>query len=165
MHQGHEDGGMSPEMIHRHYWMLGLNLIVSLVIMYFVMFTMIWSASDFFNNLNMAYMAVMMAAPMGILMLLMMGMMYPHRGLNVVLYTVLALLFVLAFWAMRAQAAVGDRQFLRSMIPHHSGAVLMCERAQVRDPEIKALCSNIVSSQRAEIDQMKRILQVLEQRA
>ena len=50
------------------------------------------------------------------------------------------LAFGLAYGAMRTQAAVGDRQFLRSMIPHHSGAVLMCQQASLSDPEIRALC-------------------------
>jgi uncharacterized protein (DUF305 family) len=47
------------------------------------------------------------------------------------------------------------------MIPHHSGAVLMCERAQVRDPEIKQLCGDIIRSQAQEIDQMKAIMKRL----
>jgi uncharacterized protein (DUF305 family) len=59
---------------------------------------------------------------------------------------------------MRTQAAVGDRQFLRSMIPHHSGAILMCEQASLTDPEITALCRDIVESQRAEIAKMQALL-------
>ena len=152
---------MSPDMMRSHYRMLGLNLVVSLIIMYFVMFTMIWSFGEFFNNLNMFYMAVMMATPMGILMLQMMGMMYPNKQLNRVLYALFALLFILAFWAMRAQGLVGDRQFVRAMIPHHSGAILMCNRASLRDPKIRALCftpDGIVESQKREIEQMKAFL-------
>ena len=41
------------------------------------------------------------------------------------------------------------------MIPHHGGAILMCEQAPLRDPEIKTLCKTIVSSQQQEIDFMK----------
>ncbi len=59
---------------------------------------------------------------------------------------------------MRTQGLVGDRQFLRSMIPHHSGAILMCEQASIRDPELKSLCGNIITSQKQEIDQMKAML-------
>lgn len=60
------------------------------------------------------------------------------------------------FWILtREQHAITETQFLRSMIPHHSGALLMCEKAWVQDPEIKQLCEVIVSSQQAEIDQMK----------
>jgi len=59
---------------------------------------------------------------------------------------------------MRTQAAVGDKGFLRSMIPHHSGAILMCEQAKLTDPEIVALCTGIVRSQAQEIAQMEAIL-------
>jgi uncharacterized protein (DUF305 family) len=59
------------------------------------------------------------------------------------------------FFLIRQQTAISDRQFLRSMIPHHSSAILMCERASIQDPEIQELCQAIISSQQAEIDQMK----------
>jgi uncharacterized protein (DUF305 family) len=44
------------------------------------------------------------------------------------------------------------------MIPHHSGAILMCREASPKDPEIVRLCSGIEESQRREIDEMKAIL-------
>ena len=152
---------MSPEMMRSHYRLLGVNLVISLIVMYFVMFTMIWSLGDLFNNLNSLYMALMMVAPMGILMLLMMRMMYPDRKLNLLLYVLFAFLFILAFWGMRTQVLVGDRQFVRAMIPHHSGAILMCRRASIRDAEIRDLCfkpNGIVESQTREIAQMKAFL-------
>ena len=155
-HSGHSE--MSPRMMRLHYWMLALNLLVSAVIMYFVMFTMIWSAGDLFNNLNTFYMALMMVTPMGVLMLLMMRMMYRNARLNAVLYGAFALIFALSFYGMREQSLVGDRQFLRSMIPHHSGALLMCRRASIEDPEIRSLCAGIIESQTGEIEQMKGIL-------
>ncbi len=155
-HQAHSD--MGAGMTNQHYRMLGLNLLISLIIMYFVMFTMIYSFSEFFNNLNMVYMALMMAAPMGILMLLMMGSMYANKKLNMILHASFAAIFILALFGMRTQALVGDNQFLRSMIPHHSGAILMCEQASIRDAEIQSLCANIITSQKAEIAQMKAIL-------
>ena len=142
----------------RHYWLLGANLLISTVIMYFVMFTMIWSTADLFHNLNTFYMALMMATPMGVLMLAFMGSMYGNARLNAVLYAGFALVFALSFYAMREQSLVGDEQFLRSMIPHHSGAILMCERAAIEDAEIRDLCTGIVEGQQAEIDQMKAIL-------
>jgi uncharacterized protein (DUF305 family) len=42
-----------------------------------------------------------------------------------------------------------------------AGAILMCERASIRDFDLKRLCQNIVSSQQAEIDQMKAMLRGL----
>ena len=47
------------------------------------------------------------------------------------------------------------------MIPHHSGAILMCEKAQISDPEIASLCQRIIRSQAEEIEQMKAIRQRL----
>lgn len=109
----------------------------------------------------MFYMALLMGTPMGILMLQMMPMMYPNKQLNLRLYALFALLFVVAFWSMRAQGLVGDRQFVRAMIPHHSGAILMCNRASLENPKIRDLCfgpDGIVESQRREIELMKAFL-------
>ena len=72
-----------------------------------------------------------------------------------------AVLLILSWTLIRRQIAIGDRQFLRSMIPHHAGAILMCEQASLQDSEIKALCKNIVLGQQAEIDQMKAKLSAL----
>lgn len=155
-HSGH--GKMSSDTMRHHYLMFGLNMLVGTVVMYLVMFTMIWGVADFFNNLNTFYMALMMAMPMGILMLLTMRSMYRNARLNAVLYAGFALVFALSFYGMRDQSLIGDRQFLRSMIPHHSGAILMCRRAPVEDAEIRALCANIIRGQQAEIEQMKAIL-------
>ena len=70
---------------------------------------------------------------------------------------------LVVFWLFtRQQVAISDKQFLKSMIPHHAGAILMCERAPINDMGIKRLCENIVSSQQAEIDQMKAKLRELD---
>jgi len=140
------------------YRSLALNLIISGIVMYLAMFSMIWSLGEFYNNLNTFYIVLMMVAPMGILMLLLMAPMHPNRRLNLALHFAFVVLFAAGLIGMRQQSLIGDRQFLRSMIPHHSGAILMCERADLRDLEIKALCANIARSQAAEIGQMKRIL-------
>lgn len=141
-----------------HYGMLAINLIISTVIMYFVMFSMIAGFADFYNNVNMFYMALTMVAPMALLMLAMMGGMYQNKTANIALYVGFFVLFFVAFLFTRAQTFVGDEQFLRSMIPHHSGAVLMCRKAEIVDREIAELCSQIIQSQQDEIDQMRRIL-------
>jgi uncharacterized protein (DUF305 family) len=62
------------------------------------------------------------------------------------------------FVFIRQQRGISDNQFLRSMIPHHSGAILMCERAQLRNTELRELCGLIIASQQDEIDQMAAML-------
>jgi uncharacterized protein (DUF305 family) len=65
---------------------------------------------------------------------------------------------VLLFLLIRTQTAVGNEQFLHSMIPHYSSAILMCEQSSITDQEIADLCDQIVESQREEILQMQQIL-------
>lgn len=137
--------------------MFWINMILGLIVMYVVMFSMIDGWSDFRNNLNMFYMAVTMWAPMGIFMLATMPGMFPNRSLNIALYVIFALLTVGSFWATRTQSLIDDRQFIDSMIPHHSGAILMCREATLADPELKTLCEAITKAQREEIERMENI--------
>ena len=65
---------------------------------------------------------------------------------------------LLAFASIRGQWAVGDHQFLRAMVPHHAGAILICREATFTDPLIVTLCREIEAGQASEIDLMTRIL-------
>ena len=136
-------------------------MILGLIVMYVVMFSMIDGPRDFRNNLNMVYMAVTMWAPMGVFMLATMPGMYPDKRANLALYALFIALTAGSFWATRSQALIDDRQFVESMIPHHSGAILMCREADLSDPELVALCRDITVAQRTEIEQMERIGQRL----
>lgn len=137
--------------------MFWIMMALSLLIMYAAMFTMIDGWGDFRNNLNMLYMTLTMWAPMGIIMLLAMRSMYANKKANVAMLVVFALLAVGSFTATRTQAAIDDQQFIKSMIPHHSGAILMCREASLTDPELTALCEDITTGQRSEIEQMEQI--------
>jgi uncharacterized protein (DUF305 family) len=140
------------------YRNLAIELAVDFAIMYFVMYTMIASIGHLYLNVNNAYMTLMMVAPMAVVMLVSMRSMFRIQKWNIAIAVAAAAVFAFGFVGMRTQAAVGDRQFLRSMIPHHSGAILMCEQASLTDPEITALCRDIVQSQRAEIAKMQALL-------
>nr|WP_196108373.1 MULTISPECIES: DUF305 domain-containing protein [unclassified Ochrobactrum] len=146
----------------RPYVMFWINMALGLIVMYVVMFSMIDGFQDFRNNLNMFYMAVTMWAPMGIFMLATMPGMFPRRGLNVALYAVFIALTVASFAATRSQTLIGDGQFIDSMIPHHSGAILMCREADLRDAELLTLCEEIIAAQRSEIEKMETIKARLE---
>lgn len=142
--------------------MFWINMALGLIVMYVVMFSMIDGVDDFHNNLNMLYMAVTMWAPMGIFMLATMPGMFARKGLNTLLYALFIFLTVASFAATRAQTLIDDRQFIDSMIPHHSGAILMCREAELRDAEMLKLCEGIIKAQRSEIEQMLRIKQRLD---
>lgn len=148
----------SDHMSRGHYLRLAVELALDFIVMYLVMYTMIATLRHFHFNLNNVYMTLMMVAPMTLIMLVSMRSMFPSRRLNVIIGAGAIVLFLASFAAMRTQAGVGNADFLRSMIPHHSGAILMCEQASITDPEITALCQQIISSQKEEIAQMEAIL-------
>lgn len=143
------------------YKALAVEIAIDFVVMYLVMYTMIATLDHFHFNLNTVYMTLMMVAPMTIVMLVAMRSMYPSRRANLAIGIAALAVFALSFAGMRTQAAVGNKEFVRSMIPHHSGAILMCERSSIDDPELIALCERIVKSQAAEIEQMEAILKRL----
>lgn len=143
------------------YGRLAIMAVASFVAMYFLMYAMVDQPSSVVMNLNQVYMAALMAAPMVLIELLVMRSMYANGRRNAVLWVVTIALGVLAFVAIRAQTAIGDRQFARSMIPHHSGAILMCTQAEIASAELRELChgpNGIVASQRKEIAQLEAFL-------
>ena len=51
---------------------------------------------------------------------------------------------------------------MKSMIPHHSVAILTSERAKISDPRVRELADEIIEAQRREIAEMKRLIEELE---
>lgn len=148
----------------KHYKMLGLMAVLSFVAMYILMYSMVDEFRNVYPNVNQFYMAGLMAMPMVLIEILLMHHMYKNRNLNFTIIAICAVAFVGFYLGIRKQAAVADRQFLRSMIPHHAGAILMCQQSDIADPEIKKLCEEIIAGQEKEIAQMKAKLKELDEK-
>lgn len=146
-------------MEHNHYPRLAVMIVLSFIAMYVLMYAMVDTFANVYNNFNQFYMAGLMTAAMAIIELTVMGMMYHNRKVNAVIIGASVLALAGCWVAIREQTAISDRQFLRSMIPHHAGAILMCDEASIEDPELKALCRSIKAGQQSEIDQMKAMLE------
>ena len=145
-------------MHERHYGHLAIMTALSFVAMFILMYAMVDRFANVYPNINQFYMAGLMAAPMVVIELLVMRAMYPDIRINVIFGGVALAALVMFFLGIRAQTAVGDVQFVKSMIPHHAGAILMCGRATITDSELKKLCGEIMQGQQQEIEQMKKIL-------
>jgi uncharacterized protein (DUF305 family) len=126
------------------------------------MYAMVNIIGNVYNNFNQFYMAGLMTAPMILIELFVMRAMYQDKRRNALVIAASLIALLGFFLLIRLQTSISDKQFLRSMIPHHAGAILMCEHAAIDDPEIEELCKNIISSQQSEIDQMKAKLNELE---
>lgn len=136
---------------------LGIMTLVSFVAMHFLMYSMVNTFGDIFLSVNQIWMAGSMTAAMVAIELLVMGAMYKEKNLRIGLI-VGSILFTVAFvLCTRYQIAVGNTDFIRSMIPHHSGAILMCANPEITDPELKTLCQQISKGQQEEIDHMNAI--------
>jgi hypothetical protein len=160
MHKNHSNMSSMGENHYRH---LLIMAILSFISMYILMYAMVNALGNVYNNFNQFYMAGLMTAPMVMIELTVMRAMYLDKRRNALIIVGSLLAALVFFLLLRQQTAISDRQFLRSMIPHHAGAILMCEQASIDDPEIKELCGNIISSQQSEIDQMKSMLLRLDQ--
>lgn len=144
-----------------HYGRFLVMIALHFIAMYIFMYAMVNDFSNVFNSFNQVYMAALMTASMVLIEIPLMLSMYKSKKLNVIILAVGLVVMAGSFLAIRKQLAISDRQFLRSMIPHHAGAILMCKEAPIQDQEIKTLCTNIIAGQQLEIDQMKAKLDQL----
>jgi uncharacterized protein (DUF305 family) len=153
-HHSHNEHKDSKEH-NTSYSRLVIMAILSFICMYILMYSMVDNGSNVLPNTNQFYMAGLMSMPMIIIELLLMRSMYMNKKLNALILGLSFIGLIGFYMAIRQQAAINDRQFLKSMIPHHAGAILMCNEANITDPEIRKLCEEIVSGQKKEIEQMK----------
>jgi len=108
-------------------------------------------------------MSLLMVLPMVLLMILFMGKMYPNKKLNNGIILGSIVLFGIVLGGLRSQTPIGDIQYMKAMIPHHSSAIMTSKNADIKDPEVKSLSEKIIKSQEEEIMQMKAMIERLEQ--
>ncbi len=153
---------MDPEMHHANYKKFGIMLLISFCIMYAVMFLNVDEADHIYLSFSRLYMSLLMVSPMALLMLTLMKMMYKDKKLNRIISVLSISIFILALILLRTQTPVGDTQYMKAMIPHHSSAIMTSEKANIEDPEVKKLSEQIIKSQKEEIAQMKAMLERLD---
>ncbi len=135
--------------------------VLSFLAMYILMYLMVDTYGNVYVNLDQLYMVVAMTAAMMLIEMVVMSSMYGQEvKMAVAGLSIIALIASVLF--IRSQVGVSDKEFLRSMIPHHGAALLMCENADLKDPEIKKLCADIIAGQQSQIDWMRAKLQALE---
>lgn len=133
-------------------------MILSLIIMYFVMFLNMDKLNHYHTSATRIYMALLMVTPMAIVMMGMMGKMYPNKKINTAIISVAAVVFIVVLIGLRTQTPIADVQYMKAMIPHHSSAIMVSKHANIRDPEVRNLADSIIASQEREIAQMEAIL-------
>jgi hypothetical protein len=134
--------------------------LVSFVIGYFTMSIMLYSKSDFTWNLNKFYSALLMGWLMALAELFMhMDMM---KSVDfIIILILLTSCSIYTVYLIREQDYIDEKQFLKSMIEHHSMAITMSEKI-LGKPELSketiSLAHQIKKSQLKEIELMKNLL-------
>ncbi|EDM34546.1 hypothetical protein PBAL39_11130 [Pedobacter sp. BAL39] len=139
-----------------------LMLSISFILMYGIMFLNVDQANHIYLSVTRTYMSILMISSMALVMLPMMGKMYPNKRLNKAILASAIIVFITALTFLRQQIFVGDIQYMKGMIPHHSSAIMTSKNANIKDPELKKLSEQIIKSQEEEIVQMKAKLKELE---
>lgn len=144
------------------YGRFAAMILTSTLIMFGLMYLNTYQADHVFFSETRSYMALIMGATMAIVMLSFMLHMYSNVTVNIIIYLVSIVIFAGSLWLVRSQTTVDDVSYMKAMIPHHSIAILTSERAQIRDPRVRQLADEIIEAQRREIDEMKMLINDLQ---
>lgn len=144
------------------YKRFALMAVAMFVAMYFIMYAMIDGLQNLIPNINNLYMTLLMVSAMLIIEIWIMKGMYQNKKINWAIITVSLAIGIFSWFGIREQLFVGDKEFVKGMIPHHAAAVLMSEKAKLTDPELMELQKNILETQAKEIELMKRKLKEFE---
>ena len=140
------------------YKRFALMAVAMFVAMYFIMYAMIDGLQNLIPNINNLYMTLLMVSAILVIELWIMKGMYQNKKINWAIITVSLAIGIFSWFGIREQLFVGDKEFVKGMIPHHAAAVLMSEKAKLTDPELIQLQKNILETQAKEIEFMKRKL-------
>lgn len=144
------------------YWRFAAMIATSTVVMFGIMYLNTYAFEHVLWSETRAWMALLMGAVMAVVMLSFMLNMYMNKALNIAIYAGSVVVFALCLWLVRGQATVGDAEYMKAMIPHHSIAIMTSKRAQLSDPRVKKLADEIVDAQRREIAEMKYLIKDLQ---
>ena len=144
------------------YKRFSVMAVAMFIAMYFIMYAMIDGLQNLILNINNLYMTLLMVSAMLIIELLIMKGMYENKKINWAIITVSLAIGIFSWFGIREQLFVGNKEFVKGMIPHHAAAVLMSEKAKLTDPELIQLQKKILETQAQEIEFMKRKLKEFE---
>jgi hypothetical protein len=150
------------DMLMKMYVRFAAMILTSTLVMFGLMYLNTYQADHAFFIETRSYMALIMGATMAIVMLSFMLHMYSNVTVNIIIYLVSIVIFAGSLWLVRSQTTVDDVSYMKAMIPHHSIAILTSERAQISDPRVRQLADEIIEAQRREIDEMKMLINDLQ---
>lgn len=135
----------------------------SVIAMFFLMYQLVYSWDHAMFSMNRLVSSFVMGTVMTLIMLGFMWKMYHGMATKVAVVIGALILGIILLVVNRNQALIGDEDFMKSMIPHHSIAINNARKSDIRDPRVKALADEIIESQVREIAEMKWLLDDIDQ--
>ncbi len=132
-------------------------------VMYLLMFQLVYEADHLFFSMNRLVASLVSGAVMVVIMLGFMWQMYGPQRIKWMVLGAAAIAAVALLFVNRQELLVEDRNFMKSMIPHHSIAINNARRADISDPRVRKLADEIIEAQVKEIAEMKLLLEDIEQ--
>lgn len=151
------------EMMEGSWSRFAAMIAISAFVMFFLMYQLVYSFDHATFSINRLVASLVMACVMTIVMLSFMWSMYKGNGTKIAVLVLAALVGVILLFVNRSQSLIGDEDFMRSMIPHHSIAINNARRASISDPRVRELADEIIEAQVREIAEMKLLLENIDQ--
>ena len=130
---------------------------VSTAVMFPLMYQLVYSWDHATFSLTRLASAVVMGCVMAAIMLAFMWKMYRGQGTKLAVLIGSIVLGLVVLMVNRQQSLIGDIDFMKSMIPHHSIAINNARKADIRDPRVRKLADGIIRAQVEEIAEMKAL--------
>lgn len=117
----------------------------STFVMFFLMYQLVYSSDHALFSMNRMLASLVMGCVMTIVMLSFMWSMYKGMVAKVAVLILAAVLGVVLLIVNRNQVVIGDVNFMKSMIPHHSIAINNARKASISDPRVRELADQIIN--------------------
>ncbi len=134
----------------------------STTIMFFLMYQLVYSSDHALFSLTRLVSSFVMGCVMTAVMLAFMWKMYQPQSTKLIVLTASVVCGIGLLAINRSQTLIGDADFMKAMIPHHSIAINNARKADIRDPRVRYLADRITRDQVKEIAEMKMLLQDIE---
>ena len=131
----------------------------SIFIMFFLMYQLVYTPDHLMFSVNRFIASLVMGCVMALVMLGFMWSMYKGKTIKVTVLASAAIAGLFLLGINRSQSLIGDVNFMKSMIPHHSIAINNAREAHISDPRVRELADEIIESQVREIAEMKLLLE------
>ena len=149
--------------MHMGWGRFAAMIATSTIIMFFLMYQLVYSWDHALFSLTRLVSSFVMGCVMIAVMLAFMWKMYQPQAAKIIVLGASVVGGIALLAINRDQSLIGDADFMKAMIPHHSIAINNARKADIRDPRVRYLADRITRDQVKEITEMKLLLQDIEQ--